>query len=283
MHTAEFQYIQSSQNSQIFLAHYLPSEQRTASKDNKAVIFVPPFAEEMNRSKRMYVLCARLLADSGIHAICFDYSGTGDSSGEWGEFSYSDWVGDLNDVYQYYSKAGKSISFVALRFGALVLTDAIADYDLNAARCVFWDPIENGEMLTRQLIRMKIAAAMADTSKKLTTQEIKDSIKNNGHLESGGYHISESLLDSINSKKITNSMASLLARTHIDWMTLGRYKDAENKWLANSFTASELDVSDLQDKLTMHPVNDVKFWMQQEVTISPALLRATREMFIRGE
>jgi hypothetical protein len=66
-------------------------------------------------------------------------------------------------------------------------------------------------------------------------------------------------------------------------MTLGRYKDAENKWLANSFTASELNVSDLQDKLTMHPVNDVKFWMQQEVTISPALLRATREMFIRGE
>ena len=283
MHTAEFQYIKSSQNSQIFLAHYLPSEHHTACKDNRAVIFVPPFAEEMNRSKRMYVLCARLLADSGINAICFDYSGTGDSSGEWGEFSYSDWVSDLNDVYQYYSKVGKNISFIALRFGALVLADAVTSSDLKADRCVLWDPIETGEMLTRQLIRMKIAAAMADTSKKLTTQEIKDSIKNNGYLESGGYHLSESLLDAINSKNITRSMNSLLARTHIDWMTLGKYKDVDTKWLPNSFTASELAESDAQNKLTMHPVNDVKFWMQQEVTISPALLRATHEVFARGE
>jgi len=231
----------------------------------------------------MYVLCARLLADSGIHAICFDYSGTGDSSGEWGEFSYSDWVSDLNDVYQHCFKAGKSISFVALRFGALLLADAVTSSGLKVDRCVFWDPVETGEMLTRQLIRMKIAAAMADTSKKLTTQEIKDSIRNNGYLESGGYHISESLLDSINSKKITTSMGSLLALTHIDWMTLGKFKDVENKWLANSFTASELAEKDVHNKLSMYPVNDVKFWMQQEVTISPALLRATREVFVHGE
>tara|TARA_B110000240_G_C13425650_1_gene421472 strand:+ start:552 stop:725 length:174 start_codon:yes stop_codon:yes gene_type:complete len=51
------------------------------------VIFVPPFAEEMNRSKRMYVLCARLLADAGIKSICFDFAGTGDSSGEWSDFN----------------------------------------------------------------------------------------------------------------------------------------------------------------------------------------------------
>tara|TARA_B110000238_G_C16067394_1_gene413366 strand:- start:879 stop:1052 length:174 start_codon:yes stop_codon:yes gene_type:complete len=51
------------------------------------VIFVPPFAEEMNRSKRMYVLFARLLADAGIKSICFDFAGTGDSSGEWSDFN----------------------------------------------------------------------------------------------------------------------------------------------------------------------------------------------------
>lgn len=87
MHTTDFQYLPSSLHSQIFIAHYAPLEQSEAMGVSHTVIFVPPFAEEMNRSKRMYVLCARLLADAGIKSICFDFAGTGDSSGEWSDFN----------------------------------------------------------------------------------------------------------------------------------------------------------------------------------------------------
>ena len=282
MHTTEYQYIQTSHNSQIFLAHCIPSQPLSSVKGGRAVIFVPPFAEEMNRSKRMYVLCSRLLADSGVHAFCFDYSGTGDSSGEWGDFSYSDWVEDLNQIYKYATNLSSKVSFIALRFGALVLADAIDQCDMDVDRCVFWDPIENGEILTRQLIRIKIAAAMADESKKLTTKEISQNIQETGYLESGGYYLSKSLIDDINSKKLASILESLLDKSELDWMLLGKHSQINNMWLPNSFSEKDLPSNKVKNIL-MHPVNDVKFWMQQEVTISPELLRVTARVFADDE
>ena len=279
MHITDSQYIQSKQNSHIFLAHYLPADQKADSNNSRVVILVPPFAEEMNRSKRMYVLCARLLANSGIHALCFDFSGTGDSSGEWGEFSYDDWVSDLKVVYDYAKSIASEVNFVALRFGALILADAAKDDRVSANKCIFWDPIEKGESLTRQLVRMKIAAAMADEAKKITTRDVIDSMNHEGLLESAGYHVSRLMFEDIKSKNLFDLMPTVADKTDVHWMTLGKHKDTENKWLANSFTYSDFDACANVNRMHMHPVNDVKFWMQQEVTISPRLLAVTHEVF----
>ena len=279
MHSTEFQYIQTSHRSQVFLAHYIPLQPVNSVKGNhRAVIFVPPLAEEMNRSKRMYVLCARLLANSGIHAVIFDYSGTGDSSGEWGEFGYTDWIHDIQHVYAHCTTFADNINFVALRFGALILSDVIQQSTYKDGRCVFWDPVENGEVLVRQLIRIKIAAAMADESKKLTTKEILDDIQATGFLESGGYKISKALIDDINSKKLSTSLESVLTHMEMNWMQLGKHTQTEKQWLSNSISEGDLS-QDSHKKIIMHPVNDVKFWMQQEVTIAPELLRETHRAF----
>lgn len=146
------------------------------------------------------MLCARLLANSGMHVICFDYSGTGDSSGEWGQFSCSDWVNDLKTVYQYASDITAKVSFIALRFGCLILADTILKERLHANKCIFWDPVESGESLTRQLIRMKIAATMADAAKKISSQEVTQSMQSEGFLESAGYRITSSMFEEISKK-----------------------------------------------------------------------------------
>ena len=279
MHSTEFEYLQTNHHSQILLAHYIPSQPIvTAKGGHGAVILVPPFAEEMNRSRRMYVLCARLLANNGIHAVIFDFSGTGDSSGEWGQFCYSDWMGDIKHVYTHCSSFADNVSFIALRFGALILSDVVSQSDIDVDRCIFWDPIENGEILIRQLIRIKIAAAMADESKKLTTKEILDDIESMGYLESGGYKISKSLIDDINSKRLSDLIESVLDNIELDWMQLGKHSETKKQWLPNSIFEKNLS-QDQCNKIVMHPVNDVKFWMQQEVTIAPELLRETQRVF----
>ena len=279
MHSTEFQYIQTNHHSQILLAHYIPSQPIDSVKGGqRAVILVPPFAEEMNRSRRMYVLCARLLANSGTHAVLFDFSGTGDSSGEWGQFSYNDWMGDIKHVYTHCSSFADNVSFIALRFGALILSDVISQSNIDVDRCIFWDPIENGEILIRQLIRIKIAAAMAVESKKLTTKEILADIESVGYLESGGYKISKSLIDDINSKRLSDLLESVLNYIEFDWMQLGKYAEAIKQWLPNSIVEKNLSQAQ-RNNIVMHPVNDVKFWMQQEVTIAPELLRETQRVF----
>ena len=278
MHTTDFHYLPSSQNSQIFIAHYAPLEQSEAVGASQAVIFVPPFAEEMNRSKRMYVLCARLLADAGIHSLCFDFSGTGDSSGEWGDFDYADWKNNLIDVFQFAKKITSNISLVTLRDSALISLNLIKRADIQIDKCVLWDPIDNGDALIRQLVRMKIASAMASDLKKITTKEVLESIEQSGFLEVGGYHVSADLIDQIKAEKISDNIEDVLALTEMHWMTTGK---SNSNSAVIPICLSKLNLTDVMlKKLTMHTVNDVKFWMQQEVTISPLLLRETKQVFV---
>ena len=49
------------------------------------VLFIPPFAEEMNRARRMVALQARDLAAAGWDVLQLDLFGTGDSQGDFGD------------------------------------------------------------------------------------------------------------------------------------------------------------------------------------------------------
>ncbi len=278
MQSVKFDFLTSSQNSQIFLAHFLPDQALISARPGRFVILVPPFAEELNRSKRMYVLLARLLAKSGFHTIHFDYSGTGDSLGEWGQFDYSDWLGNLRDVYESIDEEALEVSFVALRFGALVLADAFGQGMIRSQKCILWDPIESGDSLVRQLVRMKIAAAMTENAKKITSKEVLDLIENSGYLESGGYRINKKLLDQISDKRLINNMDCMLANSKVHWMTLNARNKDKASWLPVGFDESALETGQ-PVTLHMHPVQDIKFWMQQETTISPKLLQETKRVF----
>src|SRR5687768_8838655 len=52
------------------------------------VVYVHPFAEEMNKSRRMAALQARALAASGHAVLQIDLLGCGDSSGDFGDASW---------------------------------------------------------------------------------------------------------------------------------------------------------------------------------------------------
>ena len=269
---ARFWFLTSSQNSKILVAHYSAKN----AESQQAVILIPPFGEELNRSKRMYVLCARLLANSGIDTYLFDYSGTGDSEGDWCNFGFGDWVTNTFDVYQYVQQSGlNKISLLTLRLGALTVAELIASHDIAINKCIFWDPVDNGEMFMRQLIRVKIAAAMAESSEKINTKQVLAEIEENGFTEIGGYAISQSLLDAINSLKLKNSIQSLLKQTDLHWMVLGKSSNSNSiDPMPNCLT------EDLSKQIKFYSLSDVRFWMQQEVTIAPTLLRETQRVFL---
>lgn len=227
----------------------------------------------------MYVLCARQLASAGMDVVCFDYVGTGDSYGKWGAFSLSDWQNNLADVCQYIHDLGiNDISVISLRFGALVVTEAVATRQLQFNKCLFWDPIEDGETYIRQLIRLKIAAAMTEDAQALTSKEVQAGIEQHGFLEVGGYHIAAELLDRIKSSKLASSVETLVEQTELHWMVLKNASQSGNK-VVYPFCLPK----NLHDRVMMHAVQDTRFWMQQEVTIAPALLQRTAEIFINDE
>ena len=74
-------------------ARYQPP--RASIRHRADVVIVPPFAEEMNKSRRMFALLAERLATLGVGTALIDLYGTGDSEGDFGDARYDVWLDDM--------------------------------------------------------------------------------------------------------------------------------------------------------------------------------------------
>ena len=65
------------------------------------VLVVPPFAEEMNKCRRIVTEVALGLADRGVATLVPDLHGTGDSAGDFAEADWATWCGNLADAVEW--------------------------------------------------------------------------------------------------------------------------------------------------------------------------------------
>src|SRR5688500_10479010 len=68
---------------------------RPDRKCRGALIYVHPFGDEMNKSRRMAAIQARSFASTGLCVLQIDLFGCGDSSGEFGDARWNIWKQDL--------------------------------------------------------------------------------------------------------------------------------------------------------------------------------------------
>ena len=59
------------------------------------IVYLHPFAEEMNKSRRMAALQSRMLAARGFAVLQIDLFGCGDSSGDFGDARWEIWRQDV--------------------------------------------------------------------------------------------------------------------------------------------------------------------------------------------
>ena len=93
-----------------------------AESSRGAVVWVPPFAEEVNKCRRMMSLQSRAMAAAGFSVFQFDFFGTGDSSGHFAEVDVNVWSNDLDFLIKHASRVCPQVPLVLLccRFGALL-------------------------------------------------------------------------------------------------------------------------------------------------------------------
>src|SRR5437763_1590993 len=85
---------------------------------------VHPFAEEMNRSRRMAALQARALSALGYGVLQIDLYGCGDSSGDFGDAHWDLWKQDLAAGAAWLrQRLDQPITLWGLRLGALLAID----------------------------------------------------------------------------------------------------------------------------------------------------------------
>lgn len=181
-------------------ALYFPP--RGGERGDWGVAYVPPFAEEMNQSRRMATLQARKLAAAGIGVLLLDPYGTGDSAGEFSEARWDIWLADVGVALDFLEARGLRPALWGLRLGGLLAVQAAAKQPDRIGRIVLWQPVSNGQTFLTQFLRLRVAAAMSEVEPKETTSGLRAKLIEEGSLEVAGYELSSELALAIEAAKL---------------------------------------------------------------------------------
>ncbi len=134
-------------------------------KDNgRGLLLVPPLGNEQRRIQRPLRSLMQNFSRLGYTLLRFDWTGTGNSSGE--AESLTDlqaWTDDVYDAAGLLATQASSLDIVAFRTGALIAAGApLDDWPVNAR--YYWDPVLSGEQWLAQMQVLQLGI-QRDTSR----------------------------------------------------------------------------------------------------------------------
>jgi uncharacterized protein len=116
------------------------------------VVLCYPAPQEYMFAHRAFRRLAEVLAERGHPVLRFDYTGTGDSSGDLNAATFAGWRTDLRTAADELSELGgvQQISVVGMRLGASLAATVSAE-GRRFRDLVLWDPIVNGSKAIAEL------------------------------------------------------------------------------------------------------------------------------------
>lgn len=244
--------------------------------DPQGLVYLPPFAEEMNRSRRMAALQARGLAALGVDVLLLDPFGTGDSAGGFGEASWETWHEDAAAAVAWLKdRCEGEVGLWGLRLGALLAADLASDASQRIARLLLWQPVLSGDRYLTQFLRLRLAASLGQETGRETTRDLKARLAQGESLEIGGYELSPALATAISARDL-GSLLDPKDSPQTDWLEVS---SAETPEFSPASVKTLEKLGQAGTKVATRTVAGEPFWSIQEFTLAPALIEATSELF----
>ncbi len=158
-----------------------------------AVLHVPAFAEEMNKSRRAVASAARAMAEQGRQVLVFDLHGTGDSSDDFGDATWSGWLDDVCAAAAWLRERARMKPVLwGLRTGCLLINEVLDRVDCSSL--IYWQPTLSGEASLTQFLRLRTVGAVGNTERpKETTKALLEALQSGSSLEIAGYVLAPTL------------------------------------------------------------------------------------------
>lgn len=242
------------------------------SSPDKAIIHIPAFAEEMNKSRRMVALQARAFAEQGYAVLVLDLFGTGDSTGDFGEATWRIWLQDISAAIKWLKHQGaQSIALWGLRAGALLAMDFVAHTGDAIDRLICWQPVLNGEAFITQFLRLRVAAAMMNNNTpQEKTSDLKKQLLEGRPLEVAGYQLNPDLVKPLLALRADQLHLQNREEVAIFEVVLN---EAAPVAVGHAQFLAKLHQDGINASLT-RVVGD-PFWTSQEISEAPELIRHT--------
>jgi len=247
-------------------ALYVPAP----SRSDRGVVLLPPFAEEMNLSRRMLRLQASALAECGIAALVLDLFGTGDSAGDFGDSLWEIWINDICVAVNFLRQRGCGrIGLLGMRLGAMLAAAAVPQLDEPCFTTVLWQPVVLGRTYLNELLRIRALTRMSDINPASTIAEMRLLFEKGETVEIAGYAVNSTLAAALNT---------------LDLAQLGSVKLGPVTWLEIKRDASEISaaaercVADWRTRgiiLNAKSVDCAPFWTGQGNGVVPNLVAMT--------
>lgn len=234
------------------------------------ILYLHPFAEEMNKSRRMAAMQARSFAAAGFEVLQIDLLGCGDSSGDFGDASWHAWVDDVRLGCRWLQARPDPapLWLWGLRAGCLLAVDALQGL-ASPVNLLFEQPPASGKPLLQQFLRLKIAGEMMDGASKGSMSELRASLTRGESVEIAGYQLSAALAGGLEAASLVPPPN--LAAGRLIWLELSSRLDAE--WTPVA-TQVQQRWNDAGWQLSAELVNGPAFWQTNEIEDAPALTEA---------
>ncbi len=169
------------------------------------VLVVPPFAEELNKCRRLLALCTQTLAAAGAEVWWPDLSGTGDSAGEFADACWSHWLDELChfDLALALAAPAAVPAYLAVRSGALLLAAASSRLrDFERAQVLLWQPALEGGRYLQQFLRLRVMASRL-RGRDESLPSLMTRLAQGELLEVGGYGLRAQLTDGLAAAQVS--------------------------------------------------------------------------------
>ena len=182
---------------------------RPRGKPRGAIFFIPPFAEEMNKSRRMVTLAAQAFARNGWLVLQIDLFGCGDSAGDFSEATWTDWLSDMDLGWTWLKRERERIDangpmvLWTLRAGGLLAADWISRLDKCPA-LLMWQAIASGKQHLTQFLRLKAANEMlVEADARAAMAAVRSELQSGNIVEVAGYELSARIAEGLSAATLT--------------------------------------------------------------------------------
>lgn len=231
------------------------------------VIAVAPFAEEMNKARRMMALQARRFQAAGYAVILQDPLGCGDSGGDFADAVWTTWIGDLQDCVEAEAQRfGTAPVLWGVRLGAVIACE-VAHRVPECERLIFWQPVVSGDQALNQFLRLRIASELASAGRERVT-DLRERLAGGEALEVGGYEIRPELALPLAQATLTPPRRTGI----VDWFELSA---AAREALSPSGVRAVESWRQAGWRISAHSVAGDPFWATQEIAVVPELIERT--------
>jgi exosortase A-associated hydrolase 2 len=230
------------------------------------VLYLHPFAEEMNKARRMAALQSRAFAAAGYAVLQLDLLGCGDSSGDFGDASWQDWLLDAQLGVSWLEAQGDApLCLWGLRAGCLLAAQTATTLAQPPTQ-LWWQPPASGKLLATQWLRLKTAGELVGSAAKGEAAALQQQLREGQAVDIAGYRCAAALLQGLEQAQLQPPPARLA------WFELSR-QEQPALLPVSAKTVSSWQAQGLAVQAQALPGQ--AFWQTSEIETAPALLAAS--------